>query len=41
MSYALGFIAFGFVIILMGQVSELKKRVAALEARSDRQRDDA
>ncbi|MFZ5639047.1 MAG: hypothetical protein ACOY82_20965 [Pseudomonadota bacterium] len=36
MSYALGFMAFAFVIILMGQVNELKKRVATLEALQDR-----
>ncbi len=33
MAYALGFMAFAFVFVLMGQVNELKKRVAALEVR--------
>lgn len=41
MSYALGFMAFAFVIVLMGQVNDLKKRVAALEARQDRPQDPA
>jgi hypothetical protein len=41
MSYALGFMAFAFVIVLMGQVNDLKKRVGALEARQDRPQDPA
>jgi len=41
MSYAVGFIALGFVVMLMGQINELKKRVAALEARLDRTQEPA
>ena len=41
MAYALGFMAFAFIIVLMGQVNDLKKRVAALEARHDRAGNDA
>jgi uncharacterized small protein (DUF1192 family) len=33
--------AFSFIIVLLGQVNELKKRVAALEARIDRAGKDA
>lgn len=40
MSYIFGAVALTFVIILMGQVNELKKRVEALEARQDAARED-
>ncbi len=41
MSYALGFMSFAFIVVLVGQVNALKKRVAALETRLDRPRDPA